>query len=92
MSNLYEMNSNQMFGLTCPYIAVVLPDPYLKASMGFPYVRQTTRTFQHVNNIGGHVDNQAFDIKSLSCAGVGKSVTFVSEAALSTLATLVITL
>jgi hypothetical protein len=66
------MNSNRVFGVTCPYIAVVLADLGQKASAGLPYVRQTTGTFQHVNNLGGHAGNQAFDVKSLSCAGVGK--------------------
>ena len=79
MSSLYKMNSNQIFCLTNLYIAAVLTDLGLKASTGFPYVRQTT-------------GNQAFDLKSLSYVGVGKLVTFVCETALSTSATFVITL
>ena len=92
MSSLFKMNSNRVFCLACPYIAPVLTDLGLKASAGFPCVRQTTGTFQHVNNIGGHEGNQAFDLKPLSCAGVDKLVAFILENVLCTLDTFVITI
>ena len=92
MSSLFKMKSNRVCCLTCPCTAAVLTYPGLNASIGFPYVRQTTGTPQtssHVNNIGRHAGNQAFDLKSLLCAGVGKWFTFICETALSTLATIV---
>ena len=90
MSSLYNMNSNRICCLTCLYIAAVLTDPCLKASMGFPYVRQTTRTFQHVNNIGAHAGKMILNLCPV-WGVVGKLVALIREAALSILAAFVIT-